>query len=87
MFSLRFQRTQEVDMKVTDNVTAQRFGVDEAYERFFDGFYNLGKPTDVFERTVVLSPPRLELTNLRRRPRARGVANAGRKAKRPTGRR
>jgi hypothetical protein len=74
-------------MRLTDSVTAQRFGVDEAYERFFDGFYNLGKPTDVFERTVVLSPPQLELTNPRRRPRARGVVKAGRKAKRPTGRR
>jgi hypothetical protein len=82
MFSLRFQRTQEADMRVTDNVTRQCFGVDEAYERFFDGFYNLGKPTETFERTIVLSPPRIEPLHPRRRPRARRVVKAGRSAKR-----
>jgi hypothetical protein len=69
-------------MRVTDNVTCQCFGVDEAYERFFDGFHNLGKPTETFERTIVLSPPRIEPTNPRRRPRARGVVKVGRRAKR-----
>jgi hypothetical protein len=44
-------------MKVVDTITAQRFTVDEAYERFFDGFYNLGKPGEIFERTMVMSPP------------------------------
>jgi hypothetical protein len=69
-------------MRVTDSVTAQRFGVDEAYERFFDGFYNLGKPTDLFERTVVLSLPRHEPVKPGRRPRARGLLKAGPRAKR-----
>jgi hypothetical protein len=43
-------------VKVTDTVTVQRFSVDQAYERFFDGFYNLGKPAESFERTMVLLP-------------------------------
>lgn len=45
-------------MKVTDQVTHQRVSVDEAYQRFFDGFYNLGRPGEVFQRNMVLSPPR-----------------------------
>jgi hypothetical protein len=28
--------------------------VDEKYERFFDGYYNLGLAGDIFERSVVL---------------------------------
>lgn len=44
-------------MKVTDPTTGQQFSPDEAYERFFDGFFNLGRPGDIFERSVVLSRP------------------------------
>ena len=44
-------------MKVTDTTTGQQFSPDEAYERFFDGFFNLGRPGDIFERSVVLSRP------------------------------
>lgn len=69
-------------MRVIDSVTAQRFGVDEAYERFFDGFHSLGKSTDVFERTVVLSPPRHEPVKPGRRPRTRGLVKARSGAKR-----
>jgi len=46
-------------MKVLDTVTGQRLNVNEAYERFFDGFYNLGRPSEVFQGTVVLSAPKL----------------------------
>ena len=28
-------------MRVIDGITGQRLSVDEAYDRFFDGFYNL----------------------------------------------
>jgi hypothetical protein len=44
-------------MRVIDRITAERLSVDEAYERFFDGFYNLGRPEEIFGRTMVLSPP------------------------------
>lgn len=44
-------------MRVTDTVTGQRFNPDEAYQRFFDGFYNLGKPSEIFQGTMVLSSP------------------------------
>ena len=30
---------------------------DEAYGRFFDGYYNLGRPGEIFERNVVVSRP------------------------------
>jgi hypothetical protein len=69
-------------MKVTDNISSDRVGVDEAYERFFDGFYNLGRPGDLFQRTVVVSPPRREPVKPMRRPRGRWNMKAGRKAKR-----
>ena len=69
-------------MRVTDRITAQRFGVDEAYERFFDGFYNLGRPTDGFERTVVLGPPRREPITPGQRRRAPRRVKAGRRGKR-----
>jgi hypothetical protein len=71
-------------VRVTDTVTEQRLSADEAYERFFDGFYNLGRPAEIFERTVVLSPPRHEPAKARRHARAhssrRGIKHlAGRK--------
>lgn len=47
-------------MRITDSVTAERLSVDEAYERFFDGFYNLGRPSEIFQRTgdhrLLISP-------------------------------
>ncbi|HEX7336332.1 MAG TPA: hypothetical protein VF252_03905 [Gemmatimonadales bacterium] len=64
-------------MKVTDSITAQRFSVDEAYERFFDGFYNLGRPAELFERTMVLSPPKSEPVTARRRPSRRKSERRG----------
>jgi len=44
-------------VRITDTVTGQRLGLDEAYERFFDGLYNLGKPSEVFQGTLVLNTP------------------------------
>ena len=69
-------------MRVTDTITAQRFQADEAYQRFFDGFYNLGKPVDVFAGTMVLGPPRREAIRPRQRRRARGLVRSARRAKR-----
>jgi hypothetical protein len=73
-------------MRVLDTITAERLSVDEAYERFFDGFYNLGKPAEVFERTVVMSPPREPARQPRRAPSSRRSDRAGRAAKRVPGR-
>jgi hypothetical protein len=54
-------------MRVTDTVTGQRLTVDEAYQRFFDGFYNLGKPSDSFQGTMVLGSPQGKRVKVRRR--------------------
>ncbi len=56
-------------MKVTDTTTGQQVSPDEAYERFFDGFFNLGRPGDIFERSVVLSRPAARPAALRRSTR------------------
>jgi hypothetical protein len=45
-------------MRVSDLIRAQRLSADEAYERFFDGYYNMGSPGEAFVGTMVLSPPR-----------------------------
>jgi hypothetical protein len=44
-------------MRVTERIRAERLSADKAYERFFDGYYNLGGPGEVFQGTMVLSPP------------------------------
>lgn len=69
-------------MRVIDGVTAQQLTVDEAYERFFDGFYNLGRPAEIFERTVVLSPPTRQAARARRRTRAHSSGRPGSAARR-----
>jgi hypothetical protein len=74
-------------MKVLDTITAQRLTVDEAYERFFDGFYNVGEPAEIFERTIVMSPPRRDPARRPGRPpRARRSRRAGRVGKRGSAR-
>ena len=65
-------------MRVIDRVTGQRLTVDEAYDRFFDGFYNLGRPSEIFSGTMVLAPPAREPVKTRRRPRARRLGMHGR---------
>jgi hypothetical protein len=62
---------KEAGMRVSDRITAERLTADQAYERFFDGFYNLGKPSEIFERTIVLSPMKIEPTKARRAARGR----------------
>ena len=45
-------------MKVIDRISGEQLTADEAYERFFDGFYNLGRPSEIFAGTMVLSQQR-----------------------------
>ena len=44
-------------MRVGDRTRAQHLSADEAYQRFFDGYYNLGEPGEAFVGTLVMSPP------------------------------
>lgn len=64
-------------MRVTDTVTGQRFNPDEAYQRFFDGFYNLGKPSEIFQGTMVLSSPQGKRVKTRRRTGSPGGSPPG----------
>ena len=74
-------------MKVRDTITQQQLTVDEAYERFFDGFYNLGKPEESFQGTMVLGPRKYPLSPLLRPPpRARRSKGTRPAAKRSAGR-
>jgi hypothetical protein len=47
-------------MRIPDGTATQRLSTDEAYERFFDGYYNLGRPDEIFGRDVVLCRPRVD---------------------------
>ena len=48
-------------MRTTDEIRAQHLSADDAYERFFDGYYNLGIPGESFERNVIVSPPKADV--------------------------
>jgi hypothetical protein len=65
-------------MRVIDRITGQPLSVDEAYDRFFDGFYNLGKPTEVFTATMVMAPPPSQPVRASRRAKARRSGTRGR---------
>jgi len=65
-------------MRVIDRITGQRLSVDEAYDRFFDGFYNLGKPTEIFAASMVMAPPPRQPVRTRRRAKARCSGMQGR---------
>ena len=63
-------------MKVSDKIRAEGLSADEAYGRFFDGYYNLGLPGEVFVGNMVLSPyhacvPRKRTRIAHRSPRRR----------------
>jgi hypothetical protein len=68
-------------MRVTERIRAERLSADQAYERFFDGYYNLGAPGEAFQGTMVLNPPRLVPARTQRRRRTHRV-KAARKATR-----
>lgn len=61
-------------MRVIDRVTGQRLSVDEAYDRFFEGFYNLGRPSEIFTGAMVLARPPRKPVETRRLARARRSA-------------
>ena len=72
-------------MKCRDGKVPQWLSTDEAYERFFDGYYNLGRPGEIFARDVVLSRPKADVFRMparstnRRIPRSKRLAGyAGR---------
>ncbi len=65
-------------MRVIDGITGQRLSVDQAYDRFFEGFYNLGKPTEIFAATMVMAPPPRQPVRARRRAKARRSGFQGR---------
>ena len=55
-------------MKFRDGKVPQWLSTDEAYERFFDGYYNLGRPGEIFARNVVLSRPKADVFKVPARP-------------------
>ncbi|HEX6434977.1 MAG TPA: hypothetical protein VFZ87_12075 [Gemmatimonadales bacterium] len=58
-------------MRVIDRITGEQLTADEAYERFFDGFYNLGRPAEIFAGTMVLSQQRRDPVRTRRNAKTR----------------
>jgi hypothetical protein len=56
-------------MKFRDGKVPQWLSTDEAYERFFDGYYNLGRPDEIFGRNVVVGWPKAEVPKPAVRPR------------------
>jgi hypothetical protein len=66
-------------MKVSDKIRAEGLSADEAYGRFFDGYYNLGLPGEVFVGNMVLSPPHAPP---KRRPRVSARTQRRRSASR-----
>ena len=48
-------------MRFRDRNSTQWLNTDEVYERFFDGYYNLERPGEIFERNVVLGRPKVEV--------------------------
>jgi hypothetical protein len=56
----------------------QWLSTDEAYERYFDGYYNLGRPGEIFERNVVVSRPKPAVLKAPARPTNRRIARSKR---------
>ena len=56
-------------MRFRDGKATEWLSTDEAYERFFDGYYNLGRPDEIFGRNVVVSWPKAEVPKAAVRPR------------------
>ena len=69
-------------MRVIDRITAERLTVDQAYERFFDGFYNLGRPEEIFAGTVIFSSPKTRPLAAALPPKPRRSGRLGRPSKR-----
>ena len=57
-------------MRRRDGNVPQWLSTDEAYERFFDGYFNLGRPGEIFGRNVVMCQPKPDAVKARRWTRA-----------------
>jgi hypothetical protein len=67
-------------MRVRDRITGRQLSVDEAYERFHDGFFNLGRPEDAFSDVVMSCAVPTDAGGRRVKRRRLGkAANRGRK--------
>jgi hypothetical protein len=66
-------------MKFQNGKVGQWLSTDEAYERFFDGYYNLGRPDEIFGRNVV-SRPKADVFKVPRRPTNCRIARSKRLA-------
>ena len=69
-------------MRFRDGNATQWLSTDEACQRFFDEYYNLGRPGEVFERNVVLSRPKVEVVKAPVRPTNCRIARSWRSTKR-----
>jgi hypothetical protein len=70
-------------MTFTENTRTQWLSTDEAYERFFDGYYNLGRPGEILGRNVIMSRPKVEASKTAARPADSGVARASGSTRNP----
>jgi hypothetical protein len=66
-------------MKFRDGKVPQWLSTDEAYERFFDGYYNLGRPDEIFGRNVVVGWAKAEVPRPAVRPRIAGPRPSSRR--------
>jgi hypothetical protein len=48
-------------MRIRDGIARQWLSTDEAYDRFFDGYYNLGRPGEILGRDIVVSRQKAEV--------------------------
>jgi hypothetical protein len=67
-------------MRIRDGNVTQGLSTDEAYERFFDGYYNLGRPDEIFGRNVVMSRPKADVFKVPGRPTNCRIARSKRLA-------
>lgn len=65
-------------MRFRDGNATQRLNTDEAYDRFFDGYFNLERPGEILERNVVLSRPKVEIVKAPVRPTNRRIVRSTR---------
>jgi hypothetical protein len=67
-------------MKSQDGKATQWLSTDDAYERFFDGYYNLGRADEIFGRNVVVSRPKADVFKVPGRPTNCRIARSKRLA-------
>lgn len=72
-------------MRFRDGNATHWVSTDEAYQRFFDGYYNLGRPGEIFERNVVVSRWKAEVPKAAVRTTDSRIARSRRLPKRLDG--